>query len=193
MESPGGEQLLRASLFFDLRPVAGDLGPGRRLWEWVCDRAVSQRLFLSHMAKDALDRHVPLGFFGGFVVERSGVHRDTLDIKARGVLPITQAVRVHALSLGLRETNTVDRLVAAAERGMFSAEEVEDLREAWEVMSRLRIAHQLACLDAGQPPDNFIDPKALRSNERLLLKQAFKALARLQRVMEDRFRTEILA
>ena len=60
---------------------------GRALWEWVCERAPSRILFLRHMAKSALERPAPLGFFGGFVVERSGAHRHQLDLKARGVFP----------------------------------------------------------------------------------------------------------
>jgi CBS domain-containing protein len=190
METPYPEQVLRASLFFDLRPVGGEEALGRRLWQWVCERAPSHTLFQRHMARAALERHVPLGFFGGFVVERSGTHKDTLDLKARGIFPMTQAMRVCALSLGVRETNTVDRLLAAGAQGLFTAAEVEELRDGYEVMARLRLNHQLACLDAGHPPDNFIDPGTLRKADRVLLKQAFKALAYLQRWIGDRFQTE---
>jgi len=192
MESPQPEPLLRASIFFDLRPIAGDEGLGRALWEWVCERAPAQTLFLRHMAKAALERHVPLGFFGGFVVERAGAHEHTLDLKARGVFPVTQAMRVCALSLGVRETNTVDRLLAVGGRGLLAHGQVEELRDAYEVISRLRLSQQLACLDAGRAPDNFIDPRALRKGDRVLLKQAFKTVAWLQREIEDRFKTAMV-
>ena len=158
METPLPAQLLRASIFFDLRPVGGDESPGRDLCQWVSDRAPSHTLFQRHMARVALERHVPLGFFGGFVVERSGMHKDQLDLKARGIFPMTQAMRVCALSLGVAETNTVDRLVAAGARGLFTPGEVEDLRDGYEVIARVRLNHQLACLDAGRAVDNFIDP-----------------------------------
>jgi CBS domain-containing protein len=193
MEMPRPEQVLRASLFFDLRPIAGDEQLGRDLWQWVCRRMPSQALFLSYMARGALERHVPLGFFGGFVVERSGTHKDAFDLKARGVFPMTQGMRVLALSLGVSDTNTLDRLRAAAEGGLLGPDEAEELGDAYEVISRLRLNHQLACLDAGQPPDNFIDPKTLRKSDRVLLKQAFKALAHLQRLLADRFHTELLS
>jgi len=192
MESPQPGPLLRASIFFDLRPIAGDEGLGHALWEWVCERAPAQTLFLRHMAKAALERHVPLGFFGGFVVERAGAHEHTLDLKARGVFPVTQAMRVCALSLGVRETNTVDRLLAVGGRGLLAHGQVEELRDAYEVISRLRLSQQLACLDAGRAPDNFIDPRALRKGDRVLLKQAFKTVAWLQREIEDRFKTAMV-
>jgi len=192
METPQPEPVLRASLFFDLRPIAGEEEVGRALWEWVCATAPSQTLFLRHMARTALDRHVPLGLFGGFVVERSGPHKGRLDLKARGVFPVAQAMRVYALSLGARPTNTVDRIKAAGEQGIFTAAEVSELRDAYQVIARLRLTHQLACLDAGAPPDNFIKPRALRRTDRLLLKEAFKSVAWLQRGIEERFQTALV-
>ncbi|HEX9188891.1 MAG TPA: putative nucleotidyltransferase substrate binding domain-containing protein, partial [Vicinamibacteria bacterium] len=193
MAVPRPEGLLDASTFCDLRPVGGDAAVGRRLWEWVCERVPGERLFLGHMALAALERHVPLGFFGGFVVERSGLHRGAFDIKARGVFPFTQAMRVYALSLGCRDTNSVDRLAAAESAGIFTPGEARDLREAHEIIARLRLAHQLARIDAGQAPDNFVVPEALGKGDRLLLRQAFRTVAWLQRHLEDRFQTSLLA
>jgi CBS domain-containing protein len=192
METPQPEAVLQASLFFDLRSVGGAEEVGRRLWEWVCETAPSRTLFLRHMARAALDRQAPLGFFGGFVVERSGPYKDRLDLKARAVFPMTQAMRVYALSLGARETNTMDRLKAAGEQSIFTSAEVSELSDAYEVIARLRLAHQLARLDAGAPPDNFIDPSMLGKTDRLLLKEAFKTIAWLQRGLEGRFQTELV-
>jgi CBS domain-containing protein len=192
MDAPEPQQVLRASLFFDLRPIAGDEGLGDALWTWVCNRAPSQRLFLGYMAKAALEWQVPLGIFGGFVVERSGVHKGTLDLKARGIFPTTQAMRVGALSVGLRETHTMDRLVGLGAQGFYSQTEVNELRDAYEVISRLRLSHQIARLDAGFSPDNFINPQTLGKADRLLLKEAFKTLAWLRRSIEDRFQTALV-
>jgi CBS domain-containing protein len=192
METPQPEPLLRASLFFDLRPIAGEEEVGRSLWEWVCETAPTQTLFLRHMAHAALDRQVPLGLFGGFVVERSGVHKDRLDLKARGVFPMAQAMRVYALSLGIRPTNTIDRLRAAGEQGIFTEAEVAELSDAYQVIARLRLSHQLACLDAGATPDNFIRPRTLGKTDRLLLKEAFRSVAWLQRGIEERFQTALV-
>jgi CBS domain-containing protein len=192
MDTPHPEPVLHACIFFDLRPVAGDVAAGLALWDWVCDRAPARTLFLRHMAKAALERRPPLGLFGGFAVERAGEHKGALDLKGRGVLPMTQALRVCALSLGVRDTNTVDRLRAAGRHGLFAPAEVEDLRDAHEVLSRIRLEHQLACLDAGRPPDNFVDPRRHRPAERALLKQAFKALGVLHRTVQDRFRVELV-
>lgn len=189
MENPHPEPLLHAAIFFDLRPVAGAEAPGRALWEWICARAPARALFLRYMARAAAERQPPLGFFGGFVVERSGVHEGRLDIKARGVFPVTQAMRVYALSLGLVDTNTLDRLAKAGPAVGLTPAEIQELREGYEVICRLRLRHQLGCVEAGVPPDNFIDPQGLGKADRLLLKEAFKTMAWLLKGLEERFLT----
>ena len=56
METPQPAALLAASVFFDLRPVAGDPEPGRALWQWICERAPSRTLFLRYLAREAVLR-----------------------------------------------------------------------------------------------------------------------------------------
>jgi CBS domain-containing protein len=189
MDTPQPEAVLHASVFLDLRGVAGDPGPATRLRAWLTDRAPRQVLFLRHLARDAVARRPPLGLFGGFVVERSGVHKDRLDLKARGVFPLTQAARVHALGLGVPDTGTPERLAGATAHGVFTNAEMRDLADAWEILCRLRLRHQLACLDDGREPDNHVDPEALGKADRLLLKEAFRTVEWLQRSVEDRFQT----
>jgi CBS domain-containing protein len=192
METPQPEPLLQASLFFDLRAVGGEEALGRELWEWVCDTAPSRTLFLRHLARAALDRPRPLGFFGGFAVERTGPHKDRLDLKAAAVFPVTHAMRVYALSLGVRHTNTLDRLGAIGERGLLAGSEVRELQDAYRLVARLRLTHQLARLDAGLVADNFIRPRALGKTDRLLLKEAFKTIAWLERGVAERFQTGLV-
>jgi CBS domain-containing protein len=101
-------------------------------------------------------------------------------------------MRVYALSLGVPQTNTLDRLQAVGERGILGADEVGDLRDAHRLIARLRLTHQLEQMDAGQPPDNFVRPRALGRTDRLLLKEAFKTIGALERRVEDRFQTGLV-
>ncbi|HEY5725988.1 MAG TPA: DUF294 nucleotidyltransferase-like domain-containing protein [Methylomirabilota bacterium] len=193
MDTPEPQRLLFASLYCDLRPVAGDEEPARALSGWVCERAPSATLFLRFMARDALERRPPLGLLGGFALPRSGPHRGRLDLKAGAIFPVTHALRVYALSLGVPETNTLDRLSAAEARGAITIEDARDLRQAFEVVSRLRLGHQLEQLDAGLASDNWIDPAQLGKSDRLLLKEALKTVGWLQRMLEDRFQTNLVS
>ena len=190
METPQPEPLLAASVFFDLRPVAGDPGPGCELWRWLCERAPTRILFLRHLAREAVQRPPGLGFFGRFKVESAGPHRGRLDLKRRAIFPITHGMRVCALSLGLEDTHTLDRLRGAAARGLIGAGEAEDLRGAYESVARLRLLHQLRCLDEGAQPDNFLDPGHLARTDRLLLKDAMATVAGFQEIVRDRFQVD---
>ena len=190
METPQPEALLAASVFFDLRPVAGDPEPGRALWQWICERAPSRTLFLRYMAREAVLRETGLGFLGRLRVERSGAYRGRLDLKSRAIFPVTQGVRVCALSLGLEDTHTLDRVSRAAERGLLGVRDAEDLRGAYEIVARLRLAHQLRCLDEGGQADNFADPSRLGRGDLLLLKDSLRTIAWFNRFIEDRFQTD---
>jgi CBS domain-containing protein len=106
---------------------------------------------------------------------------------------MTQAMRVLALSLGVRQTNTVDRLRAVAAQGVFTPEEAEELRGAYEVVCRIRLQGQLGALDAGRAPDSFVVPAALGKLDRTLLREAFKTLRWLERRVADRFQTAMMA
>jgi CBS domain-containing protein len=193
MDTPRPEALLNAALFFDWRPVAGRHEVGQGVWQWVCLEAPRHTVFLRHMARAAVDRRLPLGLLGRLRVPRSGPGRGTIDLKADGVFPFTQAVRVHALGLGIAETNTVDRLIGAGARGIFDAGTVRELREAYEVICRLRLARQLQCVEAGQLPDNRVDPGALGRGDQVLLREAFRSLQALQRGLAERFQTARIA
>lgn len=190
MERPEPQALLAASVFFDLRPVAGEPAPGLELWRWLCERAPTRTLFLRHLAREAVQRPPGLGFFGRFKVERSGPSRGRFDLKGRALFPLTQGMRVCALSLGLEDTNTLDRLRGAAARSLIGAGDAEDLRTAYETVARLRLLHQLRCLDEGAPADNFLDPGRLARADRLLLRDALAAVARFQELVRDRFQTD---
>lgn len=193
LEAADPQRLLFASVFCDMRPVAGDERPGLTLSQSICERAPHSPLFLRFMALSALERAPALDLLGRLAVPRRGPHRGTLDLKASALLPVSQAMRVYALSLGIPETNTMDRLRASEERGALPAVESRDVREAYAVVARLRLRHQLDSLAAGRAPDNRIDPGTLARTDRALLKEAFKAIAWLQRLLEDRFQTNLVS
>jgi CBS domain-containing protein len=108
------------------------------------------------------------------------------------VFPLTQAMRVCGLSLGLRETHTLARLRGAEAAGLLRPQDAADIREAYEIVARVRLAHQLRCLDEGVAPDNFLDPRRLGRGDRVLLRDALHTVAWLQRFVEDRFQTDLI-
>jgi len=98
-----------------------------------------------------------------------------------GVRPFVDAARVYSLANGLPQTNTADRLRAAAAAGRLPAAEVDSMLAAFFMLQRVRLDHQ-ATLEVFPPNDgaNRIDPKKLNELDRRTLKEAFRLLRELQ-------------
>jgi CBS domain-containing protein len=128
MEETTPEHVLAGAIFFDLRPLAGALAVGDELAGVVRRDAPGQALFLRRLAEDVATSRLPLSFLGRLSVERQGPRRGTVDLKAAGTLQLVGAGRLHALALGLAETNTVDRFRQAGARGLYPAAEVRDIK-----------------------------------------------------------------
>lgn len=189
---PSPEHVLAASMYFDLRPVVGTRSLGDALAELLRAEAPGQHHFLAVMARDVVDRRLPLGPFGGLSVPRSGPHPGALDLKGSGGMQLVGAARVHALELGLSETGTAERFLAAGARGLYSGAEASEIAEAYEELLRLRLGHQLQCLREGRTPDNLVDPRRLSHRDRVLLQAALKTTARVQGALRQRFATDFV-
>ncbi len=133
------------------------------------------------LAEFALDHRPPTGFLRGFVVESSGEHRRRLDLKSGGIVPIVDIARWAGLAAGVTSSSTTARLSAAADAGTLTDFDALTLAEAFELVCELRLDHQVAQLLAGTDPDDFLDPDELNPLTRNYLKEAFRAVASVQR------------
>jgi CBS domain-containing protein len=179
-----------AMIGLDLREVTGPLRIQADLDE-ILATAPSHPLFLERLAQTALETRPPLGFLREFVVERTGEHVGTLDLKEVGTGPIVSFARRAALAAGSTATSTVDRLRAAAAREGIAGDTAAELEEAFVAICRMRLEHQAAQVERGQTPDNHVDPRELAPLARRQLKEAFRAVARAQRTLDARVATRI--
>jgi CBS domain-containing protein len=184
------ENLMYFSIYLDFRPVAGEIRLAEALRHEVVSQAEQWRSFPRHLAKIAVSQAPPLGWFGRFVRQRHDGGRG-VNLKLGGMLILNNALRAYAVDLGLSETNTIERLEAAARAaGCFTESESADVREAYETIFHLRLGHQLAQIATGAQPDNLVDPYSLSRSEQSRLREAFRAIQRLQGKIEDRYFTE---
>lgn len=193
IERPEPGALLDASIFFDLRPVAGELELGSALREHITSRAPIARRFLTLLALAVQEDRPPLGFFRHLVVEHTGEHRGELNIKRGGLLPIVNLARLYALRDAVPVTNTFERLRALSERGSLTDETATELANAYEFMLQLRLRAQLEQHARGVEPGNFIAPRRLTHSERVLLKEYFHTIALAQDEVQREFSTYLLA
>ena len=187
INTPEPKALMLSSIFFDLRPVYGTFSLFSQLQEVVLEQTKNNEFFISHMVGNALTHQPPLGFFKSFVMVQDDKHKNTLDVKHRGIVPIVDIARVIALDNGIKATNTVDRLDAAFKCHALSAEMHDNLIDALEYIGSLRIRHQAKQIRAGLNPDNYLPPDELSGLEKNHLKDSFSIIKTMQQFFESRY------
>lgn len=185
--SPEPREILNASIFFDFRGGFGNTEMADILRRHINEISERQQIYLMHMARDYLSRRVPLSFFKNFIVEKNGEHKNKLDIKRKGLMPIINFGRIMALKHGINETNTLSRLQRLADHGYISGELYATARDAYELQMQIRFVHQLRQLENEIQPDNYIDPGQLSDLEKQMLKNAFAVIERLHSVLKSIF------
>ena len=180
-----------ALIFFDMRPVAGDFSLFEQLAAHNREKLKNAGFFKSILGCISITVKPPLGFFRTLVVERSGEHKEQLDIKSYGTSPIVNAARLFALDAGVEHTNTVDRLVALQSLGYANTELLRELQEAFEFLTLMRLDNQLQQARRGEPLSNYINPAKLTHLQRNSLKEAFQTIARAHSLIDERFRTAV--
>lgn len=169
-----------ASVMFDLRPIAGDFGLYAELQSETLDMARGNSIFVAHMIANSLKHTPPLGLLRGFSLIKSGDHKNMVDLKHSGVVPVTGLGRVYALQGGLQAVNTRDRLEAALDAGVVSQSGARDLIDAYEMIAETRLIHQARQIRDGIKPDNFMAPSGLSDLERNHLRDAFMVIKTMQ-------------
>ena len=182
MRAGGGEGAVLLSIAFDYRRVAGTLDAGSRLDETVA-RAPSYPMFVRQLSRRGLDDRPPTGFFRDLVVEARGEHAGTLDVKHGGITIVGNLARAAAISRGRTPKRTLERLRVASAAGALDGDLAEGLEEAFRFLWEVRLRHHVRQLDAGLEPDDFVHPGEVGPVARHGLKEAFKVIARAQRML----------
>ncbi len=180
INTPDPEAQMLASVMFDLRPIGGDDTLFEGLQQTTLDLAAKNSIFVAHMISNSLKHTPPLGLLRGFATIRSGEHKNQLDLKHNGVVPVVDLGRIYALQGKLVEVNTRARLEAAQRAGVLSASGGNDLLDAYDLIAETRLEHQAAQIRAGDAPDNFLTPSDLSDFERSHLRDAFVVVKSLQ-------------
>ena len=178
--------LILSSVLVDSRPVWG-VHTGTPVSD-TFRFAPSSPAHLRMLARFALSHRPPTGFLRGLVVEHTGEHRGRLDLKHGGVIPIVDLARWGGMAAGVTVASTVERLRAAGHAGKLSAADAHSLEDAFELISNLRVEHQVAQLRAGQSPDDYVNPAELSGLMRTQLKDAFRAVGSIQRRLAGEIR-----
>ncbi|WP_103257778.1 DUF294 nucleotidyltransferase-like domain-containing protein [Tabrizicola aquatica] len=169
-----------ASVMFDLRPIDGDTSLFQTLQQETLEKASHNTIFVAHMVANSLKHAPPLGLLRGIATIRSGEHKNHIDMKHNGVVPVTDLGRVYALLGRLGAVNTRARLEAAEAAGVISPSGARDLIDAYDLIARTRLEHQARQIRQGQKPNNYLSLSDLSDFERSHLRDAFVVVRTMQ-------------
>ena len=179
LDEPTDKTLMAISILLDGRAIHG---PSQAFGVFAAVRdARNHTRMLRLLLRLALASRPPTGFLHDIVVEHSGDHRGSFDVKRGGLLPIVGIARYAGLAAGAIATSTVSRLRAAGAAGVLPESDAGTLEEAYRLMTELRMEHQVRDLEAGTDPDDYVDPKALNALTRRSLREAFRLIASTQK------------
>lgn len=180
VDKPDPMAQMLASVMFDLRPIGGKFSLFDDLQDETLAMASANSIFVAHMTANSLKHHPPLGLFRGLATVRAGEHKNTIDLKHNGVVPVVDLGRIYALKGQIAPANTRERLEKAMEVGALSGSGGRDLIDAYDLIAELRLQHQAEQIKLGQKPDNFMSPSNLSDFERSHLRDAFVVIKTMQ-------------
>jgi CBS domain-containing protein len=175
------EDLLNASIFFDLRPLWGQAALATQLREFITDKAQNSPRFLKLLAINALQRSVPLTWTGAIDTRDDG----TVDLKLRGTAIFVDAARLYALAHGVSATNTRARLSAIGPALNAPQREYEGWITGFEFLQMLRLRVQMEIASGAGNPDepNRMEVRSMNTIDRRILKESLRMLGLLQERM----------
>jgi CBS domain-containing protein len=177
---PQPDALLNATIFFDFRPLFGQVALAEAMHRHLLVQTENNPMFLKAMAHNALDVEPPLGKIRDFLTDLEPGHPGKIDLKKYGSRIFVDVARIFALATGVHNANTVQRLRLASQRLSIRPDEVNAVLEGLHFIQILRLRHQYLSVEAGGEGDNLISPDELNELDRRILKESFRQARKLQ-------------
>ncbi len=189
VESLSPENLQNLSIFLDASSLAGDETLLHDLKTFLHVNFSSRDDVLAHMAKAALSFETPLSLFSRFVLEKQ--HENKLDLKKGGIFALVHGIRTLSLEYKIDATNTIERIKALNNKGIFDKTFATELIECFDTLSSIRLRAMLEAKSVEEM--NYINPKKLQKIEIDLLKDSFKVVNKLKKFMAFHFHLNMVS
>ncbi len=146
IKAPGPEELLEVSIFFDFRFCYGDSSLCGALRDFVTSGLKTNDIFFHHLS-------AALKPFNPTVTNLSGKKTDIKKL----LIPLTGIVRLYTLRNGIDSFPTIERLLALYSEGSLDFRILNESIRAWKDLTKLRLSHQIMCINKNTEPDNTVD------------------------------------
>jgi CBS domain-containing protein len=174
------ETVMNYATFFDCRAVYGESQLLEDLKKFMDTQlqGASERFYLN-LGRNALQFEPPLTFFRNIRTEKIDGEKQ-LNLK-QTMRPIVDLARVYALKYRIFETNTIKRIEALRDHGVFETKESQELIHAFDYLMNLRLENQsYAILEYHLKPKNYLKIKNLTKVQQVTLIEIFKVFKEFQ-------------
>jgi len=187
MERGTPEDVLKASIYFDMRPLAGHEELTRELRALITNRAAALPRFIKQMADNSLRNSVPLNWLGA--IETQDVEgRGMIDLKHNGTAIFVDIARLYALANGIAQTGTRERFEALGTVLKAQPHESQAWIASFEYLQMLRLQGQMSQNGPALNQANQVELKTLNDIDRRILKESLRVARGLQQKVELDYR-----
>jgi len=180
------QQVIEFSIYFDFRPIVGDVELATELRSYVNALLKETPFFLTQVAQNALLFKTPMRLLGSIVTSTNKKHSGRIDIKSPA-MAIVSFARLYALKNYIIETNTISRLDNIKNLGTILDSRHRDIITAFETLMKMRLWNQARAIENNLDTDNWIDPSQLGHLEERILRECFKEIDDLQTMIQKDF------
>jgi CBS domain-containing protein len=181
------------TLIFDSAPLYGSRSLFQKYIDYAYSLLAKNHNIIRQMHDEEEGMHkVPLGLFQTFITESNKDHKRQIDMKKSGLIFLIESARVLALKHGIRETSTLKRLKALVEEGVIHRDDSEYFENAYRVILHHTLMAQADNFLNRGTEDYYLNPYELSGRSQEILKQAFKAISKLQDLVGSEFGELIL-
>jgi CBS domain-containing protein len=175
------QEIIDLSIFFDFRTVYGDKNLAFQLRQIIQSVLEDEPAFINHFAQNALLFKPPFRLLGNIYLSGGAAeHAGEINLKD-AMMPIVSFARLYALRHQIIQTHTIERIEALCERNLILPSSRDEITAAYDFLMQIRLQNQVAAIQAGQTPHNFIRPAKLGYIQQELLKQAFAQISAVQK------------
>lgn len=161
---PDEGALMNLAIFYDAAAVAGDSRLLDEAKRYCLGRLQDNQMFFTIFARPTIGFDSPSGLFGGLFERRRG--QEAVDIKKSAIFPIVHGVRALALEKHLTDNSTCERINGLMDRGVMDRRFGEELIEAFQFLSTLRLNARVDDAAGTSQTDNLVTPARMSKLER---------------------------
>ena len=188
LEQSKANQVMQIAAACDLRAVHGDLTLEEPVKSGLMDALVKQPRFLQQMARGVISERPPVGSFFGRLRTAKTAEGRKINIKRRGLQPITDFARILALRHRYVESsNTFDRLEYLLQVEPKLESTLQGALAAYRHLNDIRLGQHLHDASLGLAPNNWLSVDTLSDTQLEMLKAAFRSIESIQTVLAQRY------